>query len=76
MVDTHEDELALTGSWSTRAFQILSAGKTGQLPSTGPWATARLASPASTTTQRKVFRIYTPKASIVSQCVTYNRVSA
>jgi hypothetical protein len=36
MVDTQADELELTGSWSTRAFQMLSAGKTGQLPSTGP----------------------------------------
>src|ERR1039458_706963 len=40
MVATQAAELAETGSWSTGVFQILSAGRTGQLPLAGDWAVA------------------------------------
>src|ERR1035438_5536625 len=40
MVATQAAELAETGSWSTGVFQILSAGRTGQLPMAGDWAMA------------------------------------
>src|ERR1017187_2698005 len=40
MVVTQAAELAETGSWSTGLFQILSEGRTGQLPMAGDCATA------------------------------------
>jgi hypothetical protein len=40
MVATQAAELAETGNWSTGVFQILSGGRTGQLPMVGDWATA------------------------------------
>src|ERR1017187_1139652 len=40
IVATQAAELAETGSWSTGVFQILSAGRTGQLPMAGDWAVA------------------------------------
>src|ERR1039457_7077533 len=40
MVATQAAELAETGSWSTGVFQILFAGRNGQLPMAGDWAMA------------------------------------
>ena len=40
IVVTQVEELAETGSWSTGVFQILSAGRTGQLTMVGDWADA------------------------------------
>jgi hypothetical protein len=40
MVLTQVDELVDTGNASTGVFQMLSAGKTGQFPITGPCANA------------------------------------
>src|ERR1035441_8959962 len=40
IVATQAAELAESGSWSTGVFQILSAGRTGQLPMAGDWAVA------------------------------------
>src|ERR1035437_7932166 len=40
IVLTQADELAETGSWSTGVFQMLSAGRTGQVPMAGAWAAA------------------------------------
>jgi hypothetical protein len=38
IVVTQAEELADMVSWSTGVFQILSAGRTGQLPIMGDWA--------------------------------------
>src|SRR6478752_2179646 len=48
MVVTQVEELGCTGSWSTRVFQMLSAGNTEQLPTVGACASARLAHPSNT----------------------------
>jgi len=43
MVVTQAEELEETGSWSTGVFQMLSAGRAGQAPMVGDWASAERA---------------------------------
>ena len=60
MVFTQVEELGCTGSWSMRVFQMLSAGKTVQLPTLGACAAAQLANPSNIANGIRCFIRNTP----------------
>src|SRR5712691_9541153 len=76
IVLTQVDELGCTGNWSTRVFQMLSAGKTVQLPTVGARAAARPASPIKAAKRTKFCTPPSESPRIKRRGVPGNRVIA